>query len=115
MRAIVRIGDDVRSAGIKAGNFRGAAFHRRIVAGVNSERSTRGEAHDGIELPTIEQKAGGAGGAPPTGKRVRSAENEAVGGVKKRRTMLGSKIEGILRQVVFAGDQGGSGARDVEG
>lgn len=92
----------------------GALPWRETLAVVDSERSAGRKIDDGVELPSVHEQVRELGSTLPVRQGIRSAKQKAVGCIEKRRPMLRIQIERVLGEIVFAGNQGGGRAGQVE-
>ena len=111
---IVRVAHQVRAVADKPRDLGGLSLEGR-VAGVIDRKwgSCRGR-KDAVQLPVAQ-------GAPipalrllPEGEFPLIAEDKALAGIEERAAILRGQIPRILREVVFAGDEGGSRPSDIE-
>src|SRR5450432_4504962 len=108
-------GDHIGPICREAGDFRGGALIGNIGGIKNGEgRATHG-GEDTVELPPAECGLCDACGLAEERQTPLVAEDKAMSRVKQRWASFGSEVEGILRQIVFAGDGLCGGSGQVEG
>src|SRR5207302_7733863 len=100
--AFCEIADQVGPIARESGNFRRAALQRNASGIVNGERSSTHESRDAVHLPALDQLALPAFGIFAERKIPLITHHETMTRVEHRTAAFLAKVEGILRQIIFA-------------